>query len=366
MKMIKDALYGFIKLEKKFLRIVDHPEFQRLRWIRQLGLNQLVYPSAMHTRFEHSIGSFHLAKRLCEHLDIESDEFKAAALLHDIGHMPLSHATEQLARTHEEISIEVIKNSVAGVLEKEGMNVNLICELIKGKGKLGKLISGEIDVDRLDYLKRDAYYTGVAYGVIDTEAIIRGIKKIGKHIWIRQDYLPACESLLIGRYLMYGTVYLHHTVRCVNSMIRRACQEMMIRREINIERLTDFELMNLLMKDEHSRQIFERILRRNLYKEILRIPWKLKVSSIEEIYEIENSIADYLGVRNGEILLNIPHIPKFLESKVIISGLEKSLEEVSPLVKALNNALENYFWVGVYACKPIKKNKVRKIIERFI
>jgi hypothetical protein len=371
MKSIKDPLYGFVKIEKPFIEIIDTREFQRLRWIRQLGLAQLVYPSAIHSRFEHSIGCFYLACKICEAFEIDTPEFKAAALLHDIGHLPFSHAVECLTERHEKLSVKKIENSrIAEILEKGGMNVKLVCKLIRGKNKLGKLISGEIDVDRLDYLRRDAYYTGVAYGVIDSDAVIRGLNKISKRLWIKFDYVPAYESLLIARYLMYPTVYLHHTVRCLNALLRRACQEMLKREEIKIENFTDGELLECLKKSEASKRLVERILYRELYKEIGRI--FLSEKQLNKLHspwvcsEIEDELAERFSLKKGDVLIHAPKISEFSESKVIVSEIKKPLEEVSPLVRALNQALKNYMWLGVYARKSVSRKVVEKLLERFL
>ncbi|MCK9587144.1 HD domain-containing protein, partial [Methanothrix soehngenii] len=174
MTEVRDPVHGYVKLEGLALEIANTPQMQRLRWIKQLGLANLVYPGANHTRFEHSLGAYHMASLLTDHLGLDEDDrllVGAAALLHDVGHGPLSHATESalapFLRTEHESVIEILKKGELGeVLDRHGLKPTDIQSFIHGQGK-GQIVSGEIDVDRMDYLIRDAHYTGVAYGVID-------------------------------------------------------------------------------------------------------------------------------------------------------------------------------------------------------
>ncbi|OYV11917.1 MAG: metal dependent phosphohydrolase, partial [Methanosaeta sp. NSM2] len=160
-------MHGYVKLEGIALQLADTPQMQRLRWIKQLGLASLVYPGANHTRFEHSLGAYHLAGLLADHLGLEEVDRMtvcAAALLHDVGHGPLSHATEAaltpyLRKEHESIIDLLKKGDLSRILESYGLQAPDIQAAINGAG-LGQIVSGEIDVDRMDYLIRDAHYTG--------------------------------------------------------------------------------------------------------------------------------------------------------------------------------------------------------------
>ena len=167
-KFIRDSVYGDIRLNEFEVRIMDMPQFQRLRRIKQLGLISLIYPGATHTRFEHCVGTMHLGSKLSEELELDSDEIeliRASGLLHDIGHGPFSHVSEGvLSVPHEELSKFVItKTSMRDLLE-EKFDVDEIVDIINGKGRLGPIVSGELDVDRMDYLLRDSHNTGVSYG----------------------------------------------------------------------------------------------------------------------------------------------------------------------------------------------------------
>ena len=165
-KFIRDSVYGDINLNKFEVSIMDMPQFQRLRRIKQLGLISLIYPGANHTRFEHSIGTMNLGSKLAEELELEKDEIeliRTSALLHDIGHGPFSHVSEGvLSVPHEKLTEYVIKNTSMKDLLEEKFDVNEIVDIINGRGHLGPIVSGELDVDRMDYLLRDSHNTGVA------------------------------------------------------------------------------------------------------------------------------------------------------------------------------------------------------------
>ena len=172
-KFIRDSVYGDISLNKFEQKVLDMPQFQRLRRIKQLGLINLIYPGANHTRFEHSIGTMNLGSKLANELELSEDEIelvRISALLHDVGHGPFSHVSEGvLSFPHEELTKYVIsKTSMRDYLE-EKFDIKEINKIISGEGKLGPIVSGELDVDRMDYLLRDSYNTGVAYGLIMKE-----------------------------------------------------------------------------------------------------------------------------------------------------------------------------------------------------
>ncbi|HDZ35598.1 MAG TPA: HD domain-containing protein, partial [Thermococcus sp.] len=205
MKLIHDPIHGHIELDDFALRLVDTPEFQRLRRITQLGLAYLAYPSARHTRFEHSLGTFYLAKRIARYNPEIEDGAVYAALLHDLGHYPFSHTLEGLYPRHEENTRRILK---------EGEIRDVIEERYSLKEFLGFLkhpiVSGDIDADRMDYLVRDAYYTGVAYGLVDLDRLVRNLRYDGERLVIGQKGVMAAQSLLLARSMMYPTVYQHH------------------------------------------------------------------------------------------------------------------------------------------------------------
>ncbi|NTW32430.1 MAG: HD domain-containing protein [Bacteroidetes bacterium] len=222
-KIFNDPVYGFISVQDDFLfKIIEHPYFQRLRRIKQLGLTHLVYPGAFHTRFHHAMGAMHLMSEAIEVLrskgnDITDEEARAvliAILLHDIGHGPFSHALENCIvydLSHEYLSklfMERLNIEFKGKLQ-------LAIDIFRNKYKkkfLHQLVSGQLDVDRLDYLKRDSFFTGVSEGVISTERIIKMMDVVNDQLVIEAKGIYSIEKFIIARRLMYWQVYLHKTV----------------------------------------------------------------------------------------------------------------------------------------------------------
>ncbi len=236
-KIINDPVFGFIKIPKGILYgIVEHPLFQRLNRINQLGLASVVYPGARHTRFQHSLGAFYLMSEAIQNLqqkgqfifDSEAEAVQAAILMHDIGHGPFSHVLENTlihGISHEEISLmmmEEINRSVNGQL-------NLAISIFKGeypKNFLHQLISSQLDMDRLDYLRRDSFYTGVTEGNIGSARIIKMLNVIDDSLVVEQKGIYSLENYLTTRRLMYWQVYLHRTCvayeKVLVNMLKRA------------------------------------------------------------------------------------------------------------------------------------------------
>ena len=229
-KIINDPVHGFISIPRGLLYdIVRHPLLQRLQRIRQLGLSAVVYPGAQHTRFQHSLGTYHLASQAIDHLtarghfifDSEAEAVKAAALMHDIGHGPFSHVLEHTlihGLSHEEISImlmERINREMSGQL-------SLAIRIFRDdypKHFLHQLVSGQVDMDRLDYLRRDSFYTGVSEGVVGTARIIEMLDVLDDRLVIEAKGIYSIEQLLTARRLMYWQVYLHKTSVAFERML---------------------------------------------------------------------------------------------------------------------------------------------------
>lgn len=236
-KIINDPVFGFIKIPRGILYgIVEHPLFQRLNRINQLGLASVVYPGARHTRFQHSLGAFHLMSEAIQNLqqkgqfifDSEAEAVQAAILMHDIGHGPFSHVLENTlisGISHEEISLmmmEEINRSLNGQL-------NLAIKIFKGeypKNFLHQLISSQLDMDRLDYLRRDSFYTGVTEGNIGSARIIKMLNVVDDSLVVEQKGIYSLENYLTTRRLMYWQVYLHRTCvayeKVLVNMLKRA------------------------------------------------------------------------------------------------------------------------------------------------
>jgi HD superfamily phosphohydrolase len=222
-KIINDPVYGFISIPTELIfDLIEHPFFQRLRYIKQLGMTHLVYPGALHTRFHHALGAMHLMSLAIETLrnkghlitSEEEEAVKIAILLHDIGHGPFSHALEQTiveGISHEDISILLMNK-----LNKQfNGRLSMAIDIFNGtynKVFLHELVSGQLDMDRMDYLNRDSFFTGVSEGVISFDRIIKMLNIINDHIAVEEKGIYSIEKFLIARRLMYWQVYLHKTV----------------------------------------------------------------------------------------------------------------------------------------------------------
>ena len=230
-KIVNDPVYGFIRFpEAELMRVIDHPWFQRLRNIKQMGLAQLVYPGAVHTRFAHSLGACHLMGKALDELKAKDvtpskDEYLAgrlAALLHDVGHGPFSHSLEHVlvGISHETLSriiMRRINTEMGGML---GMAIDVFDHSntkdalsgIAGPRYLHQLVSSQLDVDRMDYLNRDSFYTGVSEGVIGYDRILQMLTVRNNELMVEEKGVHSVEKFIIARRLMYWQVYLHKTV----------------------------------------------------------------------------------------------------------------------------------------------------------
>jgi HD superfamily phosphohydrolase len=236
-KIINDPVYGFIHIKSELIfDVISHPYFQRLRFIKQLGLTDFVYPGAQHTRFQHALGAMHLMGRVLDNLrfkgvEISGEEYEAAqlaVLLHDIGHGPLSHALEHtlLASVkHESISYLLmgeLNTEFNGALE---LTLKIFRNSYKRKF-FHQLVSSQLDIDRLDYLERDCFFTGVREGTIGIDRIVLMLHVHNDQLVVEEKGIYSIENFLTARRLMYWQVYLHKTTvsaeRMVVNLIRRA------------------------------------------------------------------------------------------------------------------------------------------------
>ena len=237
---ITDPIHRYIRFSETEREIVDTVIFQRLRGIRQLAGAHLVYPSAQHSRFEHSIGTMHIAGYAGETLfskgyfgdEDKVQQLRLAALLHDIGHGPFSHLFEEVLMekhnmNHEDMGKQIISRSeISDILGKHGYNSSDICKLSFGQSNIqffNEIISGALSADMMDYLPRDSLFTGVEYGKIDYHRLISSFEvTTDGHLAINKSALYSLESMLISRYEMYKAVYFHKTVRSAEVMLLRS------------------------------------------------------------------------------------------------------------------------------------------------
>ncbi|MCX8197235.1 MAG: HD domain-containing protein [Candidatus Micrarchaeota archaeon] len=307
---IRDPLHGSVAISELEERILDCPQMQRLRGIRQLAAAYLVYPGANHTRFEHSIGTMALADKICRELRLEKEEtqmVRVAALLHDIGHVCFSHEGESILAPyigdHEKIGRKMIQEGQIKDIISEQYCVKKIANV--ENGPLGKIISADIGADRMDYLLRDSHYTGVAYGVIDADRLSSCLEFSEKELVLQERGLEAAESLLVARYIMFFTVYLHKTVRIANRMLQRAL-ELAIEgghiRPKDALGMTDAQMLQALLEAKESRPYAEGIAYRRLYKKAYSSP-KVELAQMQK--EIEERLSSLCGC---DVLVDFPSV----------------------------------------------------------
>ncbi len=379
MTEIRDPVHGYVKLEGLALELADTPQMQRLRWIRQLGLASLVYPGANHTRFEHSLGAYHLAGRLSDHLGLEEEakqKIEVAALLHDVGHGPLSHATEAalapyLRKEHESIIDLLKKGEISEILHVYGLRPAEIQSLICGN-RMGQIISGEIDVDRMDYLLRDAHYTGVAYGVIDRLRLLQEMTLHQERLVVKTGGIQAATSLLISRLLMRPAVYYHHVCRISECMISAGIGRMIEDgfKAAEIKAMDDIQLFaSMTGAGGYAAEMASCILSRRLFKRAVYVGLESLDPSLLKLSErtLALEIAKEAGVEPAFILVDNPPLPDASGGSfpALVGEEVKLLREVSPLVSTLEKAHRATWRFGVYVPARLRE-KVANSAKRYL
>ncbi len=387
-KIINDPIFGFIKIPHGLLlNIVEHPLMQRLTRIKQLGLTSMVYPSAQHTRFQHSLGAFHLMSEAITSLtqkgififDSEEEAVEAAILMHDIGHCPFSHVLEHTlisGISHEEISLlmmEQINREMKGEL-------NLALKIFKNeypKKFLHQLISSQLDMDRLDYLRRDSFFTGVTEGNIGSARIIKMLDVVDDRLVVNSKGLYSIENYLMARRLMYWQVYLHKTTVSsekvlVNALLRAKhlayegkdifatpCLKYFLYNDIDAEKfknseeaqkkyamLDDNDIWSSLKvwtesSDKTLSILSSNILNRNLFK----IDITDKPADSEQIHGIRTKLADYFGIsyEDARYLMSDGMIQKDMydvnDEHISILFKDNTVKDISEASEVMNIAL---------------------------
>lgn len=393
MKVVLDPVHGYIELDDFAQELLATPQMQRLRRVRQLGYSNLVYPGANHTRFEHSLGTMHLASMLTKNLDsIEGDkktEIKAASLLHDIGHGPFSHVTENIIdnytrRRHEDIKEVLGKGEIGEILKKYGVSPGNVAKHVKGETSLGQIISSEIDVDKMDYLVRDAHYTGVAFGVVDYNRLINKMDFYEDRLVVERGGLKAAESLLVSRFWMNTSVYYHHVTRISESMCSKAVEYMIENQDLDpsgLRQMDDIDLVAAMRNATgYAGELSRRLDARKLYKRALYVGLedvgKGVLKHRDKIQRAEHEIAELAGVDPQCVLVDIPKTPEMLEMRAMIKTDHRMipLNEVSHFVSILQEAHMDNWRMGVYSpkehCEAVGKAArdyfdVKKAIKQF-
>jgi hypothetical protein len=366
MPTIKDSVHDHIEVDGVAAALLDAPAVQRLRRVSQLGTVQLVYPSANHTRFEHSLGVYHLADRVLAHLGVggpAAERVRAAALLHDVGHGPFSHNVEAVThrhtgKYHDDVDELVAAGTVGDVLRDHDIDPARVAGLVRGEGKFGQLVSGELDVDRMDYLVRDAHHTGVPYGTIDHGRLVRELTFVDGELVLAEGNVQTAESLLLARALMNPTVYSHHVARISKVMLRRASERLLAAADVDaaaLRRMDDAELQVALRRCPATEDVAARLDERRLYKravwaEIEDVPAGIREADHERVAEYERAVADRADVPAEHVAVDCPPQPSMRESstRVVVNGEVRRLDRQSPLVSALRTAQVNQWRFGVY------------------
>ncbi len=331
-------------MDAEALDVLDSEPFQRLRYVRQLGHAFLVYPGATHSRFEHALGTYHLARRALALLaergelrglpDTDITLVRLAALLHDVGHYPFSHALEEIGLpSHETLARERFRHAeLAAALRRTGIPdvESQLATLIRGASPspLQGLISGSLDLDKIEYLTRDARMCGVPYGTVDVDRLLHSITLVEgeggtREVGVHEKGVAALESLLFAKYQMFRNVYWHHAVRSATAMFKRLVRGAVAGGALDagwIPHSSDEALMEALRQLEDS-ALAVRLLRRRLYKRAVDLPaseippgagsWI--AANPDLTAQVEDRLAGELGLSAGELLLDFPSKPAMLD-----------------------------------------------------
>ncbi|MCP4647702.1 MAG: HD domain-containing protein [bacterium] len=361
--IVKDAIHGNIPVNEFEQKIIDSPDFQRLRRIKQLGVTYLVYPGATHTRFEHSLGTMQVASRICERLGIggkEREKVRLYALLHDVGHAAFSHESEKaLSRffgDHEEIGKRKIGNGPLADILLERFSKEEIASL--GNEVDGVITRGDVGADRMDYLLRDAHHIGVSYGMVDVDRILHTVLLDRDKLVVGRGGLEATESLLVGRFLMFSTVYLHKTVRIGSAMLNRgitsAIEDGMSPDDFLA---TDDIVLEKMLTTENGGKYARALLERNLYKQAYSVE-----GALVDPEKAEEELSSECGC---EVIVDLPPVlTKPLDIKVKNEGKLEGIMEVSDLVRSLFLAEEKRK-KSLILCPKENREKVKKVADTY-
>jgi HD superfamily phosphohydrolase len=336
-EVVRDPLWDNITLDPAAVRLLDSAAMQRLRYVRQLGHAFLVYPGATHSRFEHALGAYHLTRRALAALEgrgelaevpaAARDAVAHAALLHDIGHYPFSHSLEEAGfPSHEAQGVARLGGPELRALLVETGGAGLGAEigaLIRGRSAspLQGLISGTLDLDKIDYLCRDSRMCGVPYGTVDVDRLLAALIIVcrdggRREIGVQEKGVSALESLLFSKYQMYRNVYWHHAVRSATCMFKRAARSAVRRGTVTlagVAELTDDAFMQILI-DTDGGSLAAAIRARHLHKRAVDLPASEVTARPEEwiaddpdlTERVEDALAVQVGLKPGDLLLDFP------------------------------------------------------------
>ena len=380
-KVFRDPLYGYITVDYKIISdLIDTREIQRLRRIRQLAGVGMVFQTAEHSRFTHSLGAYHMANLVINNVDgmneiseYEKVVFLCAALLHDVGHGPFSHAFENvISVSHEEYTTKIIKTPGTEINKVLSIQTGLaedVASVIDHDGKyplIESLVSSQLDVDRMDYLSRDAYMTGAAYGNIDYFRILRSMKVVDNKILCKASGVHSIESYLMSRYHMYFQVYYHPIARSYESLLENIYRRVndlvaegkkidapieaflkVINNNCDVESYIDLDdaYVNGFIKqftkssDDILRKLSLCLINRHLYRyiDLADDPDPEEIEAIKSKYSEDVLKYYYLESKVEGVAYSIYKKTNINDIKVLLpNGKIKSLEQYSPIVKSLS------------------------------
>lgn len=431
-KVIHDGVHGSVRLDSVFLDLFERPEMQRLHGVNQLGLAHLVFPGANHTRLEHSLGTFYIAGKMASVLNLdkeEKDQVLAAAMLHDVGHPPFSHTLEEVVKdrlgySHMDVARSIIfgersvvpKAAICVVgamepmseqLETAGIDPAAVADLISSpategeygqsmfevegsqahfgrKNYLRQIIHGPVDADQMDYLLRDAHYTGVAHGIIDVDRLLQTIGVFHGDLVVDKGGIVAVEGLLVARALMYTSVYFHKTVRIAEMML---CKAVELAGKDVLEGLqgdTDCSLSERLAScGGDATRIFMMLRYRRLYKKAYSaaaseiteedVDRLISLGDYRRRKVVEGEIAIKAGVKEADVILDVPEKEVLLseprigktEVPILNGDRVRVLSKHSPLAKALQ-ARSVHDWAVMVSAPAEHRAAVGEAAERVL
>ena len=436
MRVINDTIHGSFSIDGVREDLLSTPEFNKLSHIKQLGLAHLVFPGAHHTRFEHSLGVSHLAGRMADSLSLSEEEstvVEVAAMLHDVGHGPYSHTLEHILHerggadhmhitegiitgdyeilSDEERSLFPERRTVPEILESYGIDPKEVSSLIHGPdagGKernlfhwgegaeafhsqdhtMGHLVHGPVDCDQMDYLLRDAHFTGVRHGIIDHHRLIHCMERHSGDIAISEGGLSALEGMMTARALMYSAVYFHKVTRITEVMLSRAVErsEESLPEAVQMQRMVDAEVWHALdsagpfAKDMIKRLKYRRLMKNCLTRRMDELtPVQIErlvhlATNSDDRIQVEDEIARRSGLDSGYVCIDVPSIklllsePRMAAVDVRIIGKDgrtRWFREHTPVADALRKRQVSQNAMSVITLKGFEE-VVSNIAERII
>jgi HD superfamily phosphohydrolase len=421
---IQDTIHGTIEISPLISDLLASPEMQRLAHIKQLGLAYLTFPSANHTRFEHSLGTHYVASTIAREVGLSSEEkdlLAATGLLHDVGHLPFSHTLEYafysiLKKTHMDITKRIIEGTyditpdcgererIPEILERNGLSPATVARLVLAPLRsewtlspwmddekeeeipnpyLSQIIHSEADADQIDYLLRDAYFTGVSHGTIDRERLFKTFRIHNGEFVIDKKGVYAMEGMLIARSLMYSSVYFHHAVRIAETMLSRGVESILSFEMQALGNMTDAELFCFLQKaggypaEMACALKYRRLFKRAYVKKLSELTEEekkalLEITSYDRKRKVEEEICLKANLKRGYALVDIP-APELLlsEPRIHKTGINvydekiNSLSYYTPIARALQRR-NIPDWAVMVCCREESKEDVAHIAEKIL